>query len=51
MDLDYQIVKEAGFNSVQRKLILDKLVRYYKLHVEGMGEIRSLVVLHDFFHN
>ena len=51
IELDYQNVKEAGFNSVQRKVILEKLVRYYKLHVEGMGDIRSLVVLHDFFHN
>lgn len=51
MGFDYQGVKDAGLNSVQRKMILDHLVRYYKLHVEGMGEIRSLEVLHDFFHN
>jgi hypothetical protein len=31
--------------------VLAHLIRYYKLHVVGMGEIRSLEVLHTFFHN
>jgi len=48
---DYQGIKNSDFNSTQRKIVLDKLIRYYKLHVEGMGDIRSLEVLHDFFHN
>jgi DNA repair protein RecO (recombination protein O) len=48
---DYQAVKHTEFNSAQRKSVLDNLVRYFKLHVEGMGEIRSLEVLHTFFHN
>ena len=51
MQLDFQSIKETEFNSTQRKIILDHLVRYFKLHVEGMGEIRSLEVLHTFFHN
>jgi DNA repair protein RecO (recombination protein O) len=48
---DYQQIKNLELNSSQRKRMLDNLVRYYKLHVEGMGEIKSLEVLHDFFHN
>ena len=51
MGFDYQGIKESEFGSKQRKLVLDNLVRYYKLHVAGMGDIRSLEVLHDFFHN
>jgi len=51
MQSDIQSVSEEEFNGSQRKLILDKLLRFYKLHVAGMGEIRSLEVLHDFFHN
>ena len=51
MMFDYQSVKDAELNGAQRKSVLDQLVRYYKLHVDGMGEIRSLEVLHDFFHN
>jgi len=39
-----------GFNSFQRKEVLNSLVKYYKNHVDGMGEIRSLEVLHDLFH-
>lgn len=49
MQADLQSVKEEGFNGLQRKQILDDLVRFYKLHVAGMGEIRSLEVLHSFF--
>ena len=51
MSFDYQGIKDADFGSTQRKLVLDNLVRYYKLHIAGMGDIRSLEVLHDFFHN
>lgn len=46
---DIQSVKEEGFNGAQRKIILDNLARFYKLHVTGMGEIRSLEILHTFF--
>ena len=49
MGADLHGVKKLGFNSPQRKLILDKLVRYYKMHVSGMGEIRSLEILHSYF--
>lgn len=48
---EYQSVKDSDFNGSQRKLVLDDLVRFYKLHVAGMGEIRSLEVLHTYFHN
>ena len=48
---DFQSVKTFGFNSAQRKTLLDDLVRYFRMQVEGMGEIRSLEVLHEFFHS
>jgi DNA repair protein RecO (recombination protein O) len=48
---DYQTVKESDFNGSQRKQVLENLVRFYKSHVDGMGDIRSLEVLHDYFHN
>jgi DNA repair protein RecO (recombination protein O) len=48
---EYQSVKESDFNGLQRKLVLDNLVRFYKFHVSGMGEIKSLEVLHLYFHN
>lgn len=51
MLLDFQSITDSNFNSTQRKIMLDNLVRYFKFHVEGMGEIRSVEVLHSFFHN
>lgn len=51
MLLDFQSIKDVKFNSSHRKTMLDNLIRYFKFHVEGMGEIRSLDVLHTFFHN
>ncbi len=32
-----------------RSSLLDKLVEYYKMHLEGMGSIKSLAVLKDVF--
>ena len=49
MRSDLQSVKKEGFNGSQRKMILDNLVRFYKMHVNGMGDIRSLEILHAFF--
>ena len=49
MRTDIQSVKEEGFNGTQRKITLDNLASFYKLHVTGMGEIRSLEILHSFF--
>jgi DNA repair protein RecO (recombination protein O) len=49
MHSDLQSVKEEGFNGSQRKNTLDNLARFYKLHVSGMGEIRSLEILHSYF--
>jgi len=49
MRSDIQSVKLEGFNGSQRKLTLDNLVRFYKFHVTGMGDIRSLEILHASF--
>ncbi len=48
---DYKEAEALKFNSVQRKKMLDQQVKYYRNHVEGLVEIRSLDVLHAFFHN
>jgi DNA repair protein RecO (recombination protein O) len=49
LSADLQGVKKLNFNGHQRKITLDNLVRYYKLHVSGMREVRSLEILHTFF--
>ncbi len=33
-----------------KKDFLSKLIRYYRIHLEGMGKINSLDILHDIFH-
>ncbi len=50
MSRNYQNPEDTGLNSRQRKNVLEGLIRFYKMHVDGMGEIRSLEVLHSFFH-
>ncbi len=34
----------------EKKDILEKLLHYYQIHLEGMGKIKSLNILHDIFH-
>ncbi len=49
---------QAGFSTAmenypqagRRKDLLDDLIRYFRLHVEGMGEIRSYAVLRELYH-
>lgn len=36
----------VSLTSVQRRALLDHLLLYYRLHVDGMGELRSPGVLH-----
>jgi DNA repair protein RecO (recombination protein O) len=49
MSFDLQVIKRVEFSGGQRKITLDNLIRYYKLHISGMGEIRSLEILHSYF--
>jgi len=51
LERDYQEASNVRYSSEQRKKILDQLVKYYRNHVEGLKEIRSLDVLHTLFHN
>jgi DNA repair protein RecO (recombination protein O) len=36
-----------SINQIQRRNLLDVLVRFYAQHIEGLGEIRSLAVVRD----
>jgi len=51
LGLDYQEAIHTQYSSEQRKKVLDQVVKYYRNHVEGLGEIRSLDVLHTVFHD
>jgi len=51
IESDYKNMEALESAGTRRQEILEFLVKYYQLHVDGMGRIRSLEVLHDFFHN
>ena len=51
LNADFRSIEAWLTDGAARKQVLDALVKYYRLHVEGMGEVRSLEVLHAFFHN
>ncbi len=36
-----------GMNQVQRRNLLDVLLRFYALHIDGLGEIKSIPVVRD----
>jgi DNA repair protein RecO (recombination protein O) len=42
-------VHELSLNSAERRSLLDRLVQYYQLHLEGIGEIHSHQVLRTVF--
>ncbi len=46
---DFNTVDQLNFNRESRQLILEKIVEYYRLHVEGLGQIKSLHVLKEVF--
>jgi DNA repair protein RecO (recombination protein O) len=50
--LDYSLSETAKLqlSSVARIEILNQLISYYKSHLEGIGNINSLKILHEVFH-
>lgn len=47
---DFSNTAQAGFTNTNRSEMLDALMDYYKLHVEGMGKIQSLEVMRALYH-
>lgn len=47
---DYTRYGQLNFSNQQRSRLLDILLYYYKLHTEGMGEIKSLEVIRALYH-
>ncbi|HDR88923.1 MAG TPA: DNA repair protein RecO [Bacteroidetes bacterium] len=41
---------DPGRNGHFRKYMLEQLLTYYRLHIEGMGEIRSAQIMQELFH-
>ena len=49
LDLEYGSSLSTPFNREQRSQVLRELLRFYRFHNEGMGEIRSAEVLASLF--
>ncbi len=48
--LKVDALEELRLSSAQRYLLLTHLLTYYALHLDGMGELKSLEVLRHLFH-
>jgi DNA repair protein RecO (recombination protein O) len=46
---DLEDIPKSGINHHQRKLLLDGLIRYYNLHLDRPGKLKSLKVLTELF--
>ena len=49
LDHSYDNSHQFRITREQRRQLLDKLILYYRLHLEGMGEVHSHVVLQEVF--
>jgi DNA repair protein RecO (recombination protein O) len=49
LDLSLTDAKKLKIENSLRSQLLDQLLNYYKDHIDGIGKIKSLEVLHDVF--
>ncbi|MBM3401321.1 MAG: DNA repair protein RecO [Bacteroidetes bacterium] len=47
LNAKFDNLEELTISSAQRKQLLEKVLEYYKLHVEGFGQVRSHEVLEE----
>jgi DNA repair protein RecO (recombination protein O) len=46
-DVDSSSIENLGYNQNERKLVLEKLLEFYKIHFGNLGEFKSLEVLKE----
>ncbi len=49
MDYTYDNSHQLKLSREQRRLLLEHLILYYRLHMEGMGEVHSHLILQEVF--
>ncbi len=47
LDVELSEVPQPPVAAAQRRELLDHLLLYFRMHLEGMGELRSPAVLHQ----
>jgi DNA repair protein RecO (recombination protein O) len=46
-EVDHTSIEELVFTQIERRILLEKLLEYYRIHFDNMGEIRSLSILKE----
>lgn len=46
-EVDYASLEKLEYTQNDRRMILEKLLEYYHIHFDNMGEIKSLIVLQE----
>ncbi len=46
-DVDFASLEKLNYTQTERKLVLEKLIEFYKIHFDNLGEIKSLSVLKE----
>ena len=46
-DVDFASLEKLNYTHNERRLVLEKLLEFYKIHFDNLGEIRSLSVLKE----
>jgi DNA repair protein RecO (recombination protein O) len=46
-DADFDSLQKLNYNQSDRKQVLMKLLEYYHIHFDNLGEIRSLTILQE----
>jgi DNA repair protein RecO (recombination protein O) len=46
-DIDSSSIEKLNYTQNERKLVLEKLLEFYKIHFDNLGEIKSLEVLKE----
>jgi len=49
MNISPQNLENVYLNGIQRSRFLDEIIKFYQIHLEGMGKIRSIDVLREVF--
>jgi DNA repair protein RecO (recombination protein O) len=47
LEVDLKNMQQASVPASQRRVLLDHILLYYRMHLEGLGELRSPAVLHQ----
>ena len=46
-EVDFSTIETLDYTQNERKIVLEKLLEYYKIHFDNLGEIKSLSVLKE----